>query len=187
MHEYGNTTHLWTKKTKPKVRRRSQHREPSKSSIPSKRDPCHPSKSIQLHFSNPHPRTLWHDPTRIRTANSLTILIYRPSVLRVVGFVVWCTEDDSVFPYPGISHMFGFGRVIVTGCRPASRLDLDQLVPFPSAFSVEVLRFNVQRPREVRNERKCSNRGSGRCPPPLDARGNEHGTTPLVTYRRISR
>ena len=98
------TTHLYSKKTKPKTRGCSQRKVLPKSLIPSEQDQCHPSQSTQLRRSKSLSTTLWHGLDRIGTTNPLTILIYRPSNLQVVGFVVRCVELMGVFPYPGISH-----------------------------------------------------------------------------------
>ena len=93
------TTHLYSKKTKPKARECSQRKVLPKSLIPSERDQRHPSQSPQLDHSQPLPRALWHGPVCMGTTNPLTILIYRPSVLQVVGFVVRCTGVTSVSLY----------------------------------------------------------------------------------------
>ena len=93
------TTHLYSKKTKPKARECSQRKVLPKSLIPSEQDQCHPSQSARLHHSQPLPRALWHGPVCMGTTNPLTILIYRPSVLQVVGFVVRCTGVTSVSLY----------------------------------------------------------------------------------------
>ena len=81
----------------------SQHKVFQKSVIPSKQDQFHPSQSTKFHLSKPLSRAQRHGKV-VGTTNPLTILIYRPSVLQVVGLVVRCTEGDDVLPYPGISH-----------------------------------------------------------------------------------
>ena len=103
-HQYEPTAHLYSKKTKPNERGRGQRKVLQKSLVPSEQDRCHPSQSAQLHRSKPLSTTLWHGLDRVGTTGPLTILIYRPSVLQVVGFVVRCTGRDELLPYPGISH-----------------------------------------------------------------------------------
>ena len=72
----------------------------------------------------------------METVNSLTILIYRPSVLQVVGFVVRCIGLMRCFLIREFLTDLGFGREVST-LPLDSRLDLDQMDPPQSAFLVE--------------------------------------------------
>ena len=103
-------THLWTKKTRRTTKEGSQRNVLSKSLIPSEQDRCHPSQSTRPHRSKPLSRTLQHGPAPMEIANPLTILIYRPSVLRVVGFVVRCTGVMTGFLIWEFLTDFGFSR-----------------------------------------------------------------------------
>ena len=109
-HRQERTTHLWTKITKPKARGCSQHKVLPKSLIPSERDQCHPSQSTRPRHSNPSLTTPWHGPARMVAANPLTILIYRPLVLQVVGFVVRCTGVMGCFLIREFPTDLGFRR-----------------------------------------------------------------------------
>ena len=73
----------------------------------------------------------------METTNSLTILIYRPSVLQVVGFVVRCIGLMRCFLIREFLTDLGFGREVRCTLPPDSRLDLDQMDPPQSAFLVE--------------------------------------------------
>ena len=73
----------------------NQHKILPKSLIPSERGRCHPSQSTKPNHPKPLSTTLWHGPARTGTTNPLTILIYRPSNLQVVDFVVRCVEVDG--------------------------------------------------------------------------------------------
>jgi hypothetical protein len=112
-HRQERTTHLWTKTTKPKARGRSQHKVPQKSLIPSERDQCHPSQSARPHHSNPPSTTPWRGPARMVATNPLTILIYRPLVLQVVGFVVRCIGVMMRFLIREFPTGFGLRRETV--------------------------------------------------------------------------